>query len=71
MRKVPSTQWQSTLRGICSMPGLAHAAIDRDELRAMLLGTDGQTLCSGELYEITNKHLGAGVYRVILKRVRS
>jgi len=53
-----------------SMPGHAHTTMDRKDLKELLLATGGQTLACGKLYDIKTKHLGAGVYKVYLKRYK-
>lgn len=50
------------------MPSHGHATIERPELRAIMLRTGGQMLAQGDLWDIVTKHLGAGVYRISLKR---
>jgi hypothetical protein len=40
----------------------------RKQLRAFLEATGGQVLANGSLWDVTNKHIGAGIYRVSLKK---
>lgn len=51
-----------------SMPKMASAALTRRQLREILLTTNGKILACGYMWEIVQKHLGAGIYRVTLKR---
>ena len=53
---------------LASMPGLGHTTMTKAELKKLLLDTGGQIMAQGSLWEITSKHLGAGVYRVSTKR---
>jgi hypothetical protein len=55
------------LNFLASMPR-GHTTMDRDDTRELLLETGGTMLACGTLYDIETKHLGAGVYRVSLKR---
>lgn len=58
----------SALNHLRSMPGVAHATVTTTELREIMLTTGGQMLANGTLWEITQKSLGAGVYRISTKR---
>jgi len=51
-----------------TMPRHATATVTREQLREILLATGGDIIACGELYDIKNKHLGAGVYKIFLKR---
>ena len=51
-----------------TMPELAHITVDKKDLKELLLNTGGNILAYGILYDIVTKHLGAGVYKVSLKR---
>ena len=58
-----------TLPGIFyNMPEYANMTMDKKDLREVLLNTGGSIIANGRLYDITPKHLGAGVYKVTLKR---
>jgi hypothetical protein len=59
---------RSRLAHLASMPGLGHATVSKGDLQQILLDTGGEIMASGELWEITSKHLGVGVYRVSTKR---
>ena len=48
-------------------PGQGHTTMTRAELHDTLLATGGQVLANGNLWEVSAKHLGAGVYRVTLR----
>ena len=50
------------------VPNVAEKVVDRKELKKILLELGGRIIACGELYDIKSKHLGAGVYRVYLKR---
>jgi hypothetical protein len=51
-----------------SMPGLGHGTCTKSVLRKILLDTGGGMMLAGYFYDITSKHLGAGVYRVTTVR---
>jgi len=42
--------------------------MDRKNLKELLLSTSGWIIACGETYDIKSESLGAGVYRVFLKR---
>jgi hypothetical protein len=42
--------------------------MDRKDLKELLLSTGGEIMSYGELYDIKSTSLGAGVYKVFLKR---
>ncbi len=44
--------------------------ITRKELKELLLSTDGQAIIQGRLMQIKSKHLGAGVYKITVRRER-
>jgi len=50
------------------MPGLASKVMTTEQLRETLLATGGDILACGEIWDIKNEHLGAGVYKVFLKK---
>lgn len=49
------------------MPGSTHITMRRKQLAAFLEATGGQIMANGSLWDVTSKHLGAGVYRVSTK----
>jgi len=51
-----------------TMPGLASKVMTTEQLRETLLATGGDILACGEIWDIKNEHLGAGVYKVFLKK---
>ncbi len=51
-----------------TIPGRAETTMTRKELKETLLATDGNIIACGNLYDIEHKHLGAGVYKVFLKK---
>ena len=51
-----------------TMPDKAEKVVDRKELKKILLGLGGRIIACGVLYDIKNKHLGAGIYKIFLKR---
>ena len=53
-----------------TMPHLARATMTRKQLKETLLATEGWIMACGRLWDIKNKHLGAGVYSVYLKQRR-
>jgi len=56
---------------LASMPGLAHTTMTREQLRKLLMETGGQLMANGKLWNITSKHIGAGIYRVSSKLWRT
>jgi hypothetical protein len=51
-----------------TMPGTANMTVDRKDLKELLLATGGSVLARGSLWDIKTQHLGAGVYKVTLKK---
>ena len=51
-----------------TMPHHASVTMDEKDLKELLLETSGWVIACGEIYDIRNEPLGAGVYRVFLKR---
>ena len=51
-----------------TMPEFANMTMDRKDLREVLLETGGSVIARGVLYDIIAKNIGAGVYKVTLKR---
>ncbi len=51
-----------------TMPRYASMTVERKDLKELLLETGGNIISCGVLWDIETKHLGAGVYRVRLKR---
>jgi len=52
-----------------TIPHLAQMTMTKKQLRETLLYTDGSILANGRMWDIISKHLGAGVYKVTLKRM--
>lgn len=50
------------------VPAVANTTMDKKDLKELLLNTDGWIMATGYRWEIKSKHIGAGVYRVHLKR---
>ena len=48
-------------------PAHASTTLTKAQLRDTLLATDGKILTHGRMWDIKNKHIGAGVYLVFLK----
>lgn len=55
-------------RNFYTMPHYASTVIDRKDLKELLLSTGGWIIARGEIYDIRNESLGAGIYKVFLKR---
>lgn len=55
------------LNFLASMPG-GHTTMLRKDAQELLIETGGQMLAFGGLYDIIATDIGAGVYRVSLKR---
>ena len=51
-----------------TMPQYASMTMDRRDLKELLLSTNGWITACGEIYNIKTESLGAGVYKVFLKR---
>jgi len=51
-----------------TMPQYASMTMDSKDLKELLLSTNGWVTACGEIYDIKTKPLGAGVYKVFLKR---
>jgi len=49
-----------------SAPDVAHTATKTAVAREILLGTDGEVLARGSLWQIETSRLGAGVVRLTL-----
>lgn len=50
------------------MPKFATDTIEKKDLKNVLLNTGGNIIAHGVVWDIKNKHLGAGVYKIYLKR---
>lgn len=50
------------------MPATWYGTMTTKQLRETLLATDGRVLACGELCDVVGKSLGAGVYRVTLRK---
>ena len=50
------------------MPEVANTTMTREDLQELLLTVGDSIIACGRLYTIVPTHLGAGVYKVILKR---
>jgi len=50
------------------VPEYANTTMTKTHLRETLLATDGWIMACGSIYDIKPKHLGAGIYKVVLKR---
>jgi len=51
-----------------TMPEIAHTTMDNKDLKELLLTTGSNIIACGRLYDIKTKPLGAGVYKIWLKR---
>ena len=49
-------------------PNHAHTVMSTKEFRQILKDNDGYILVQGRLWDIVGKSLGAGMYRVTLKK---
>lgn len=49
-------------------PGIFSQVMTAAELKATILETSGRVLACGSLWDIKNKRLGPGCYRVFLKK---
>lgn len=45
-----------------------NITVEKDDLKAIMLQTGGTMMARGCLYDIVSKHLGAGVYKLTLRR---
>ncbi len=48
------------------MPEYATVVMDKEDLKELLLETNGWVIACGQLYKIKSERLGAGVYEVSL-----
>lgn len=55
------------LNFLAGTPG-GNSTVNKKTLHHVLLSNGGTLLARGELHDIESKHLGAGVYRVTLKK---
>ena len=51
-----------------TMPEVANTIMTREDLRELLLTVGDTIIACGRLYTIVPTRLGAGVYKVVLKR---
>ena len=51
-----------------TMPQVANITMDKKDLKELLLESEGWITACGHMWDIKNEHLGAGVYRVTLRR---
>lgn len=51
-----------------AMPLYANTTMTSKELKETLLYTEGNIMACGELWDIKSKSLGAGVYKIWLKK---
>jgi len=49
-------------------PKLVSVMVTRKELHELLMSTGGDVLINGYIYDIKSKHMGAGAYKVTVKR---
>lgn len=56
------------LTHLWDIPGVSNATVDRKRLRAFLEATGGEVLARGHLWDVKSKHLGAGMYKVQLRK---
>lgn len=61
-----SPEAECTVDHLVSAPGVAHAAVKTAVAQEILLGTDGELLARGSLWQIKAARLGAGVVRLTL-----
>ncbi|KKL98893.1 hypothetical protein LCGC14_1819820 [marine sediment metagenome] len=50
-----------------TMPQNANITMDMEDLKELLLHSEGYIMACGHMWDIKSKYLGAGVYRVTLK----
>lgn len=48
----------------------ARVVMDTKDLKELLLSAGGTTIVRGKLFDLKPKSLGAGVHRVMIKRVK-
>jgi len=51
-----------------TIPEFAKTVMDKKDLKELLLETSGWIVANGQIWDIKNRHLGAGVYEVVLQR---
>jgi len=42
--------------------------MNRKDLKELMFETNGETIIRGRIHDIKSKHLGAGIYRVYVKK---
>lgn len=52
-----------------TMPTMASIVMDKKDLKELLLETSGTIIARGRMWDIKSKHIGAGVYKITLKRM--
>lgn len=58
------TEENSIVNHLVSMPGLGNATCVSRQLKKIMLATGGELLIGGYVYNITQKPLGGGVYKL-------
>ncbi len=63
-----STEENSILNHLASIPKYGNATATSSQVRAIMLSTGGWIMACGNLYDIKTKRLGGGVYRLSLEK---
>ena len=63
-----SSKANSELNALYAFPGLRKVTVEKKIFQEIMLYTGGEILVAGRSYEITSKNLGAGIFRLQLKR---
>lgn len=61
---------QRLLNFLAAMPQGNCTASSRSVVRAAMLATGGRMMACGYYHDVKSKHLGGGVYRLTLERIR-
>jgi hypothetical protein len=59
---------ERVLTFLAGMPLHGHSTLTRKQLRYALTRTGGTMIACGDSWDVVSKHLGAGIYRVSLRR---
>jgi len=51
-----------------TMPRFAYTTMTKRQVQETLLYTEGRVMACGEMWDVVSRHLGAGMYRVSLRK---
>lgn len=65
-----TTEASNAARFLCSTPACGNTTLKTEDLQSLLYESGGNLIACGSLYDIVAQPLGAGVFKVSLKRSR-